>query len=65
VGALACAGRLDEARPAFEKISRNANRVGLYSEELGPTGEELANFPQALTHLELISAAYNLDRQLG
>jgi GH15 family glucan-1,4-alpha-glucosidase len=65
VEALACAGRLDEARLAFEKMLTNANRVGLYSEELGPTGEELGNFPQAFTHLELISAAYNLDRQLG
>jgi GH15 family glucan-1,4-alpha-glucosidase len=65
VEALACAGRLDEARPAFEKMLTNANRVGRYSEELGPTGEELGNFPQAFTHLELIRAAYNLDRQLG
>jgi GH15 family glucan-1,4-alpha-glucosidase len=64
VEALACAGRPDEARLAFEKMLTYANRVGLYSEELGPTGEELGNFPQAFTHLELISAAYNL-RQLG
>jgi GH15 family glucan-1,4-alpha-glucosidase len=65
VEALARAGRVDEARLAFEKMLTYANHLGLYSEEIGPSGEALGNFPQAFTHLALISAAYNLDRQLG
>ena len=65
VEALARAGQLDHARLAFEKMLTYANHLGLYSEEIGPTGEQLGNFPQAFTHLALISAATNLDRQLG
>ena len=65
VEALTRAGRLDEARLAFEKMLAYANHLGLYAEEIGPTGEALGNFPQAFTHLALISAAYNLDRTLG
>jgi GH15 family glucan-1,4-alpha-glucosidase len=65
VEALARAGYLDEARLAFEKMLTYANHLGLYSEEIGPSGELLGNFPQAFTHLSLISAAVNLDRQLG
>jgi GH15 family glucan-1,4-alpha-glucosidase len=65
VEALSRAGRLDEARLAFEKMLTYGNHLGLFAEEIGPTGEALGNFPQAFTHLALISAAYNLDRQLG
>ncbi len=65
VEALARAGQLDQARLAFEKMLTYANHLGLYSEEIGPTGEQLGNFPQAFTHLALISAATNLDRALG
>jgi len=65
VEALARAGRLEEARLAFEKMLTYANHLGLYSEEIGSTGEQLGNFPQAFTHLALISAAVNLDHQLG
>jgi GH15 family glucan-1,4-alpha-glucosidase len=65
VEALARAGRLDQARLIFEKMLTYANHLGLYSEQIGPTGEALGNFPQAFTHLALISAAFCLDRQLG
>jgi GH15 family glucan-1,4-alpha-glucosidase len=65
VEALARAGRVEEARLAFEKMLTYANHLGLYSEEIGPTGQQLGNFPQAFTHLALISAAFNLDRALG
>jgi GH15 family glucan-1,4-alpha-glucosidase len=57
--------RLDEARLLFERMLGHANHLGLYAEETGPTGEALGNFPQAFTHLALISAAFNLDRSLG
>ncbi len=57
--------RLDEARLLFERMLGYANHLGLYAEETGFGGEALGNFPQAFTHLALISAAFNLDRALG
>ena len=65
VEALTRAGRIPEARFTFEKMLGYANHLGLYAEELGVAGEALGNFPQAFTHLGLISAAFNLDRALG
>jgi GH15 family glucan-1,4-alpha-glucosidase len=70
VEALTRAGRVDrtklvEARLLFERMLGYANHVGLYAEEIGGSGEALGNFPQAFTHLSLISAAFNLDRALG
>ena len=64
VEALTRAGRLAQARHTFEKMLTYANHLGLYAEEIGPSGEALGNFPQAFTHLALISAAVNLDRAL-
>ena len=64
VEALARAGRLEEAQLAFEKMLTYANHLGLYSEQIGSSGELLGNFPQAFTHLALISAAIRLDREL-
>ena len=64
VDTLARAGRLNEATLTFEKMHTYANHLGLFSEEIGATGEQLGNFPQAFSHLALISAAVNLDHQL-
>jgi GH15 family glucan-1,4-alpha-glucosidase len=64
VDALARSGRLEDARLVFEKMLTYANHVGLFAEEIGLTGEQLGNFPQAFTHLALINAAINLNYQL-
>jgi GH15 family glucan-1,4-alpha-glucosidase len=64
VESLARAGQLDKARVVFEKMLTYANHLGLYSEEIALTGEQIGNFPQAFTHLSLIDAAITLDRQL-
>ena len=65
VESLARAGRIDEARLIFEKMLTYANPLGLYAEQIGPSGQALGNFPQAFTHLGLISAAFCLNRQLS
>ena len=65
VECLSRAGQLQQARLVFEKMLGYASHLGLYAEELGKTGEHLGNFPQAFTHLALISAAYDLDRRLS
>ena len=57
--------RLHKARFIFEQMLGYANHVGLFGEETGHSGEALGNFPQAFTHLALISTAFNLDRALG
>jgi GH15 family glucan-1,4-alpha-glucosidase len=65
VECLSRAGQLEKARFYFEKMLGYANHLGLYSEQLGFQGEHLGNFPQAFTHMGLISAAYNLNKQLN
>ena len=65
VECLTRAGRLEEARLVFEKMLTYANNLGLYAEQVGDTGEALGNYPQAFTHLGLISAAWDLNKALG
>lgn len=65
VECLARGGDLERAQLLFEKLLGYANHLGLYSEELGSNGQHLGNFPQAFTHLALISAATYLDRELS
>jgi GH15 family glucan-1,4-alpha-glucosidase len=57
-------GNVERARFLFEKMLGYANHLGLFAEELGPSGEHLGNYPQAFTHLALISAAFEINRQL-
>jgi GH15 family glucan-1,4-alpha-glucosidase len=64
VDALARAGRLDDAVLTFEKMQTYANHLGLFSEEISATGDQLGNFPQAFTHLSLINSAITLNREL-
>jgi len=64
VECLARSGDVQQARFIFEKMLGYANHLGLFAEELGPSGEHLGNFPQAFTHLALISAAFELNRRL-
>ena len=64
VECLARGGDVKLARFYFEKTLGYANHVGLFSEQIGLSGELLGNFPQAFTHLGLISAAWFLDKKL-
>ncbi|NJC26083.1 glycoside hydrolase family 15 protein [Neolewinella antarctica] len=60
---LARIGRIDEATIVMQKLLGYGNHVGLFSEEIGIHGEQLGNFPQAFSHLSLISAAFQIDKQ--
>jgi GH15 family glucan-1,4-alpha-glucosidase len=65
VECLTRAGDIETAQLVFEQMLGYANHLGLYAEQTGNSGEALGNFPQAFTHLGLISAAYNLDKALN
>ena len=65
VECLARSNQVEKARLYFDKLLCHANHLGLFSEQIGRDGHQLGNFPQALTHLALISAAFYLDRKLS
>ena len=65
VECLSRSWQIEEARLLFERMLSLSNHLGLYAEQIGVHGEALGNFPQAFTHLALISAAYNLNKRLG
>ena len=65
VECMSRSGNVHKARFLFEKMLGYANHLGLFAEELGPSGEHLGNFPQAFTHMALISAAFELNRRLN
>lgn len=70
IEALARAGRvepryLERARLLLDRMMGYSSPVGLYAEQTGSRAEALGNYPQGLTHLSFISAAYNLDRVLN
>ena len=63
VTCLAQAGELDRAEALFDRLAGSANDLGLLAEEIDPaTGELLGNFPQAFSHIGLITAAAAIDR---
>ena len=64
VECLARAGRLEQAHENMDKLLAYGNHLGLYAEEFTSQAELLGNFPQAFTHLALISAATYLDSAL-
>jgi GH15 family glucan-1,4-alpha-glucosidase len=66
VSCLAKAGEVDRAEALFDRLTGYANDLGLLGEEIDTaTGEQLGNFPQAFSHIGLITAAYAIDRARG
>jgi GH15 family glucan-1,4-alpha-glucosidase len=66
VSALAKAGEVDRAEALFDQLAAYANDLGLLAEEIDTAnGEQLGNFPQAFSHIGLITAAYEIDKARG
>jgi GH15 family glucan-1,4-alpha-glucosidase len=65
IACLTQIGDLERARLSFEKMHSYANHLGLFAEEMDGAGWYLGNFPQAFTHLGLVTTAIFLDRALS
>jgi len=66
VSCLAKAGEVERAEQLFDRLAGYANDLGLLAEEIETsTGEQLGNFPQAFSHIGLITAAYEIDKSRG
>jgi GH15 family glucan-1,4-alpha-glucosidase len=66
VSCLAQAGEVERAERLFEQLAGYANDLGLLGEEIDTaTGEQLGNFPQAYSHIGLITAAHEIDKARG
>jgi GH15 family glucan-1,4-alpha-glucosidase len=66
VSCLAQAGEVERAEALFDQLAGYANDLGLLAEEIDTaTGDQLGNFPQAFSHIGLITAAYEIDRARG
>src|SRR5215218_2612679 len=63
VSCLAKAGELERAEALFDQLAGYANDLGLLAEEIDTqNGEQLGNFPQAFSHIGLITAAWEIDK---
>jgi GH15 family glucan-1,4-alpha-glucosidase len=60
--ALACVGRVEEAKQQLDSLLKLSNDVGIYPEQIDEISHDfLGNMPQALSHLAMINAAITID----
>ncbi len=64
VDALACVGRVDDARKVLDNLMQFSNHLGIFSEDVGEDGSQWGNFPQTYSHVGLINAACRIAKKL-
>lgn len=64
VDALACVGRIDDARKNLEQLFKFSNHLGIFSEDVSTDGSQWGNFPQTYSHVGLINAAFRIAKKL-
>jgi glucoamylase len=64
VDALACVGRIDDARRTLDGILKYANNLGIFSEDVGLDGSQWGNYPQTYSHVGLINAVFRIAKKL-